>query len=194
MKVYQDIELCPNAEISPFFLWEKVFQQLHLALVEIQDDQGHVPIGVSFPEYDNRKKVPLGLVVRVFAPDEATLKKLALTQWLERLGEYVNVPRVRSVPDDVQKYACYQRQQPKSNVERLARRKAKRQNISFEQALASFGDFTEQSVTTPYIQMKSQSSQQRFRLFIAKKQMNKPHPGNFSTYGLSLEQATVPEF
>lgn len=51
MKFYQELTLLPQDEINIYFLWSKTFQQIHLGLVEMQDDQKRVPIGLSFPEY-----------------------------------------------------------------------------------------------------------------------------------------------
>jgi len=55
MNYYQEITLLPNPDINLFSLWSKVYQQIHLGLVKMQDDQGRLPIGVSFPEYANEK-------------------------------------------------------------------------------------------------------------------------------------------
>jgi len=38
MKWYIDLTLLPESEIPIYFLWEKVYQQLHLALVEQQEN------------------------------------------------------------------------------------------------------------------------------------------------------------
>ena len=46
MNYYQELSLLPQEEIPINFLWSKVFQQIHLGLVEMQDDQLRVPIGV----------------------------------------------------------------------------------------------------------------------------------------------------
>ena len=51
MRCYQEITLIPNADINRHFLWSKAFQQIHLGLVETQNAQKRVPIGLSFPEY-----------------------------------------------------------------------------------------------------------------------------------------------
>jgi len=193
MQYYQQITLLPTPEVGVYFLWEKVYQQIHLALVEIQDESGHVSVGVAFPGY-TKKPWALGNQLRLFAPDEETLHKLSITQWLQRLSDYVHITAVRPVLR-TQGHVIYQRRQPKSSLERLARRKARRHNISFEQAVESLGNFREEKqIRSPYIQLKSQSSQQRFHLFIAKKEVAQAQSGYFNTFGLSLEAATVPEF
>ena len=51
MKYFVEMTLLSNSEISLNFIWSKLFGQLHLGLVEMQDDQGRVPIGISFPDY-----------------------------------------------------------------------------------------------------------------------------------------------
>ena len=67
MKCYLNITLRPNADIVLYFLWEKLYQQLHLALVESQDVDEKVSVGVAFPGY-NSEKNQLGSQIRIFAP------------------------------------------------------------------------------------------------------------------------------
>jgi CRISPR-associated protein (Cas_Csy4). len=65
-----EITLLPNPEVGKNFLWSKVFQQIHLGLVEMQDDQARVPIGLSFPEYITGEKYSvLGGKLRLLAKD-----------------------------------------------------------------------------------------------------------------------------
>ena len=82
MRYYQEITLMKNADIDRHFLLSKTFQQIHLGLVEMQDKHKQVPIGVSFPEYKMGEKFGrLGSKLRVFAPDEATLKAFDTGKW-----------------------------------------------------------------------------------------------------------------
>ncbi|MBE0472372.1 MAG: type I-F CRISPR-associated endoribonuclease Cas6/Csy4, partial [Methyloprofundus sp.] len=37
MKHYIELTLLPNTDINAFTLWSKVYQQIHLGLVEMQD-------------------------------------------------------------------------------------------------------------------------------------------------------------
>ena len=48
MKNYIEMTLLPDADITLNFLWEKLYQQLHLALVEIQDSDKTVPVWSLF--------------------------------------------------------------------------------------------------------------------------------------------------
>ena len=192
MKYYQEVTSCPGAEINNHFLWQKVFQKIHFCFVNLQDSNSMVPIGISFPEYDNDKNPGLGSKLRVFSASENTLKELNLKNKLNSFSDYIHLTDIRKVPDKCS-YARYWRQQAKSSVIRLARRKAKRKDISFDQALEQLKGFNEQKIKAPYININSQSSGQKFRLFIIKEATEQPIEGSFNCYGLSLK-ATVPEF
>jgi CRISPR-associated endonuclease Csy4 len=207
MKFYQEITLIDQAEISPYFIWSKLYTQVHIALAEIKDDSDKVGIGASFPQYILRKKrekvenqkarINLGNKLRLFAESEADLKKLDIRKWLERLEDYVHITSIREVPSDIKGYAIYKRKQVKTNAQRLARHRIKRGDIGFDEALARYSNV----VTTtnfPYIEMKSlstsdQQSEKRFKLFIEKQPAEKTKTQVFSTYGLS-SVSSVPEF
>ncbi|WP_109867697.1 type I-F CRISPR-associated endoribonuclease Cas6/Csy4 [Methylocucumis oryzae] len=180
MKFYLEITLLPNPEVGIHFLWSKVYQQIHLGLVEIQDDQGHVPMGVAFPEYvQGDKRRVLGVKLRLFAEHEATLSQFNASHWLARLSDYVHCTSIRPVPEKLVGYATYQREQPKTNKERLARRYAKRHGMDLATALHSavdltvkppsgetykaqlrYCDMTQKTVTTPFIRLQSLSGGQ----------------------------------
>ena len=199
MKYYQEITLIDQAEISSYFIWSKLYTQLHIALAEIKDTNDKVNIGVSFPQYifeekieGKKAKVNMGKKLRLFAQNEADLKKLDLKKWLDRLTDYVHITSIREVPENVKGYAIYKRKQVKTNATRLARHRVKRGDIGFDEALARYSNV----VTTtelPFIQMKSLTSDQMFKLFIEKRSIEQSKSQVFSTYGLSSE-SSVPEF
>lgn len=214
MKSYQELTLLPQEEINIYFLWSKTFQQIHLGLVETQNTQKRVPIGLSFPEYKIGEKFGvLGSKLRLFAPDEIALVQFDAGKRLSRLSDYVHFTSIRQVPSEVKGYAVYQREQPKTNKERLARRYAKRHNLNYEtvlndqvelstkpeigtvsgKVLMSYGHMPHKIVTTPFIRLTSLSSSNAFCLWIKKKGMEHSNDGMFSSYGLS-STSTVPEF
>lgn len=192
MKYYRDITLLPSADIALNFLWEKVFQQIHLGFVEMQDSNGNVPIGIGLPEYLSEHG-PLGRKLRLFAVSKGVFTEFDADTRLKRLADYVHLTGVRDVPEKIGSFNRYKRQQPKTNVERFARRRAKRKGISIEQAISELKDFEDKQVNTPFINMQSLSSQKRFSLFILKEVCDAPAYEGFSTYGLS-SVSTVPEF
>ena len=214
MKVYQEIKLLESPEIPLNFLWEKVFQQIHLGLVEMQNEQGRVPIGLSFPDYVSGEKFSLlGGKLRLLANDEASFSQFNATKWLSRLTDYVHCTSIRPVPEKVTGYAIYQREQPKTNKERLARRYAKRHNVDYDLALNGmvtlsvkslqnpectkaemrYSEMKHQTITAPFIRLKSLSGGNEFCLWIKKTVVTEPFDIAFSSYGLSTK-STVPEF
>jgi CRISPR-associated endonuclease Csy4 len=212
MRCYLEITLLPSHEINLNFLWAKVFPQIHLGLVEMQDANKSVPIGLSFPEYGLGQKFGvLGCKCRLFAGDEAILERFDAPKRLTRFSDYVHCTGIRPVPTKFLGYAVYRRRQPKTNPDRLARRYAKRHDLDFETALNvtvqvrsedgnagyptafRYCEMPRQSVPLPFIRLKSLSSEKSFCLWIEKRAVAEPVAGGFSCYGLSA-RSTVPEF
>ena len=207
MKYYQELTLLPNDEVSPYFIWSKLYTQLHLALVEMQDANAQIPIGVSFPEYkvgESKGKafMLLGSKLRIFAQGEATLTKLNLPKWLARLEDYVHIKSIKPVPENVQNHLIVSRYRPKANIELVARRIVKRKQITLDLAIAYLNTVDEAKQLKgyvqdwepfPYIQMKSLSGKQDFSLCISQTTVDEIKGGVFSTYGLS-SQSTVPHW
>lgn len=196
MKHYVEITLLPTDDIGHYFLWSKIYQQLHLALVELTAGQG-ASVGFSFPEY-SAKQPRLGRKVRVFASSESQLVQFNAQKWLERLSDYCHISSIRAVPEQTQ-YALFSRKQCVNNPERLARRRAKRKGETFEQALSHFAGFDGEISSLPFVALESLSTAQsvetnhHFKLFIAQQLVSTPQEGNFNCYGLS-QSATIPWF
>lgn len=190
MKFYIELTLLPSAEIPLHFLWEKVYPQVHLAFVEMQGSDGKMGLGVSFPCYDLSKR-QLGNTLRIFAVDRLELEKLDMGKWISRLTDYVHLTTIREVPERIDGYGCFKRVQTKSNTARMARRKAKRENISLEKAMAALAGRKEKVSKVPFIHMKSLGSGKRYPLLIGYGKMDDACNGVFSTYGLS-SLSTVP--
>jgi len=193
MKHYIEMTLLPGPEIPLHFLWKKAYQQIHLAFVEFKNENNKIDFGVSFPFY-NFERGALGNKLRVFSPDKAALiGDLSCEKKLDRLSDYIHITSIRDVPGKIKGYASYQRVQPKSNNERLARRKARRESISYDEAISKIGARKEMYSTAPFIQMNSLSNDHNFPLIIYKQVKESANFGQFSTYGLS-SVSTVPEF
>ena len=211
MKYYQELTILPCAEVPAYFIWSKVYQQLHLGFASHQDEHGHVPIGISFPDYQelsagkNNCRKPLsaekanglptcafGHRLRLFAMEESSLQEFAVRDRLARLADYVHITSIRPIPSVLKGYANYRRFHQKSSAEQKARRYAKRHNISYEEALALF-PAREFDKNVPYIQLKSLTNKNPFRLFIKKDFREKNIENAFGSYGLS-DISTVPEF
>lgn len=198
MRYYQEVTLLPSQEIPLSFLWTKVYRQIHIGLVSMKDENGNVPIGVSFPEYQpishkrGEKGGGLGTKLRLFAREEKELKTLDVEKLMARLSDYVHITGIRPVPNRLKGYAVYRRFHQVKSVAQMARRHARRHNLPYEEAEALF---EQQPLETslPYIQMTSLTNRHRFNLFITKEEQAQPTDGDFGVYGLSAS-TTVPEF
>lgn len=201
MNHYIEVTLIETDDFPLYQLWSTVYMQLHLAFVEIKDENGKIPIGLSFPQYyfNQEKHISfMGSKLRLFTQTEAEFKKLNLTKWLARLMDYVNMTTIRSVPENkITGYAIYNRKQVKTNAERLARHRTKRGDIDFDEALKRYQNVVT-TTNLPYIQLESLSlsnnnNKHRFKLFITKNNAERTYNQIFSTYGLS-SISSVPEF
>ena len=193
MNYYIEITLRPDAEVGLGFIWQKVYQQIHLALVEVKDSDEKVKVGVSFPKYGS-KTFPLGDVVRLFGKTPDDLKALRLDFWLNRLTDYIAITDIKEVPQNVDKYICFSRKQPKMDFMTRVEKQAKRHGVSIEEALKHFKNYDKDNVLSlPFVNMQSLTWKQAFPLFIEKRDSSLCVSGKFDTYGLS-KQATIPWF
>jgi len=220
MKHYQDITLLPDAEISLSFLWQKVYQQIHLALVENKIGENHSAIALSLPKYkapskeqNKEKGFPLGNKVRIFAEQLTQLEQVNISQWLLRLQDYVHVTSIKAVPDNVKEHVAFKRKHVKGKNRRLTdiMKKAEHQsskfNVPIEQCIntltAKYAAEKEKQ-PLPFIVVKSLSSKndtemnKQFPLFIEMQTALAPTTGEFNCYGFSSlkvdKLATVPWF
>lgn len=197
MQYYLEVTLINSSEIKTYELWSKLYTQLHLALVNIKGLNNKVNIGFSFPEYRCNLKKRVGFLgdkLRIFAQSEECLQQLNIKQWLDRLIDYIHISTIKLVPQDkVTGHVSFFRKHVKSNAERLARRCVKkRKDISFDEAVKLYQHVVI-ATDLPFVQMKSLSKDERFKLFIEKNIREKSDEHRFNTYGLSAE-STVPEF
>ena len=184
MNYYIDIKVLPDQEFTPSLLMNALFAKFHRTLVEA----GHGEIGVSFPQ----EQKTLGDKLRLHGSLSA-LQRLMDINWLKGLTDYTSVTAITPVPDNCQ-YRVVKRIQAKSSVERLYRRSVKKGWLTGEEADTRMNAGKEQHLKHPFVQLKSHSSGQAFRLFIQQgKLLKSPQAGKFSDYGLSGD-ATIPWF
>lgn len=200
MKFYQEITLLADAEISPYFLWQKLYTQLHIALVDVKNKYDMTGIGVSFPQYryektDGKTIATLGTKLRVFANTEDELLKLNLNVWLERLSDYVHLKSIQPVPK-VHSYAIFKRYHPRNNLQVVAERFAKHRNIDFLSALQHCQTHKAKSEPYPFIALKSKSSGNPYQLHIVQVLSDSEKSGTFNAYGVNQMNgdATIPHW
>jgi CRISPR-associated endonuclease Csy4 len=184
---YVDFKGIPDPETSPSQVLEKLYERLHLALVQHRLDN----IGISFPEYSLNPRT-LGPVLRLHS-DESTLTQLIATDWLRGVRDHVRMTPVAPTPETAL-HRTVQRKQFKTSVERLRRRRMRRKGETAEQATQAIPTTAEHCPNLPYLHARSRSNGHAYCLFIATgPTQQQAVPGTFNSYGLS-GTATVPWF
>lgn len=218
MNYYQELTVIKSPDISPYFIWSKLYTQVHLALVEqaraiYGEEATHSDIGVSFPEYACFEKngetiAILGSKLRVFAKTQAELQQLNLNKWCERLTDYVHIKTIAEVGHKAKSHVLVKRFRQEKNLDPKTQNFAQKHNKTFEEAKASRIEHIAKKHNIsleearqrydnpvlekrPYILIKS--NKHKFSLEIEQIAMDTPQQGTFNTYGLST-QATVPHW
>lgn len=197
MTHYQELTIIPDPDIAPYFIWRKLFTQLHIALAEIKNKHGIESIGVSFPDYHYDKKgksSKLGLKLRVFAPSSDELVKLQINKWLSKLTDYVEIGFIEEVDKNVKSHVSVHRYRFKP-VEVQAQALAKKLSIGYEEAMATVAK-RKPEMPLPFIQMHSQTNDSDYRLKVLQQSCSEPKSGLFNVYGMNgmKDSVTVPHW
>lgn len=124
--------------------------------------------------------------------------------WFRRAGA-INFVEIKTTPSDIDEYACYHRDRAS---ERGSHQQLKKRMAHFTHRLRTKGiepdpdllRVKRERLTAEYkndrvfINLSSATTAQGFPLVVAREMKDSPQPGRFSTYGLSLDGATVPYF
>jgi CRISPR-associated endonuclease Csy4 len=188
MDHYLDIALLPDPEFSQNHLMDALFAKLHRALVAA----GCGDLGISFPQV-REQGTGLGTVLRLHG-SAARLIELMAANWLAGMRDHTTLSTVQAVPSTCTSFCIVSRVQAKSSPARERRRLMRRKGLTEEQAIARIPDHCAEMLHLPYVQMRSQSTGERFLLFIRHGHVQvAPTEGTFSAYGLS-PTGTIPWF
>lgn len=188
MNYHVDIDVRPDPEFPCHQLMSALYSKLHRALVA----QGSTRIGVSFPAANLRAPHHLGTRLRLHG-NLALLSTLLEGDWLTSMRDHVVLTQPKRVPDDAQ-HRSVRRVQVKSSPERLRRRLMRRHGLDEDEARQRIPDESARFARLPFIQLRSSSTGQTFRLFIDHGPIQPGAlPGGFNAYGLS-QSATIPWF
>jgi CRISPR-associated endonuclease Csy4 len=205
MDQYIDLRIRPDPEFSSAQLMSALFQKLHLTLADLHSND----VGISFPEYQE-KPPTLGGCLRLHGKADR-LQTVVAHPHMAGMRDYIDIGHPATVPAHAQ-FRVVNRKQAKGSPERLLRRQMRRhgyasleeaRQAAIQSAMTQHGEKEQeaaaridriQTLSLPYVSLRSHSTGQPFRLFI---QQGAPqtHPveGEFNTYGLSAN-ATVPCF
>lgn len=182
---YLDIHLLPDPEFAPNQLLGALFAKLHRALVQL----GSGDIGISLPGVGASGP---GTHLRLHGSLPA-LQCLQTLEWLTGMRDHLRLGELTAAPPGC-RYRCVRRVQVDSSPQRLRRRLMQRHDLDEAAACQRIPDTSARRTDLPWVEMRSQSSSQRFRLFIDHGPLqDNPCTGTFSSYGLS-STATIPWF
>lgn len=188
MDSYIDIRLLPDPEFQSSTLMNALFSKFHRALVALKSSN----IAISFPEVDQTMP-SLGRVMRLHGY-QRVLEELMGKNWMHGMRDHTLILDLMPTPKDTS-HIVVRRVQAKSSPERLRRRQMRRHNLTEGEVRQRIPDSVQgQKLKLPYVSLKSQSTNQNFRIFIEHLPPQKrPVEGDFNAYGLSA-YATVPWF
>ena len=187
MEFFVDIELRPDPEFAAHLLLGALYANLHRALTP----NNSMGIAVCFPGH--RTQPPsLGMRMRLLGSRPA-LQGLTSANWLSGIHDHVKCHELGQVPENAA-HRTLRRVQAKSSPERLRRRLMKRHDMDETQARERIPDSVAEVLNLPFVQLRSYSTGQTFRLFLQLgPEQHAPLSGEFNSYGLSMN-ATVPWF
>lgn len=182
MDHYLDIHILPDPEFSPGLLMNALYAKLHKALSETARGD----IGVSFPL---AKKTP-GTQLRLHASATA-LSSLMAGEWLKGMRDHIQLSDISPVPAS-HTHVLVSRYQPANAPHRLRSRSVRKGWLSEEEAEQRIPDKPLEESGLPYLQLKSNTNGNHFRLYI-QQTASTAAAGKFNNYGLS-NTCTVPFF
>lgn len=195
---FQEITIIPDPDIAPYFIWSKLFTQLHIALADVKNNHNIDSIGVSFPDYhyDNKseKSSKIGLKLRVFAPSQKDLETLNLNDWLSRLTDYVHIKGIKDVGNKATGYVSVHRYRFKP-IDIQAQTLSEKLKVSYEEAMVTVAK-RKNEMALPYIQIRSQTNNSNYRLRVLQLPCDQPKVGSFNVYGINgmSDAITVPHW
>ena len=210
---YFDLKIIPQAEGAVHGL---VFQTVHRCLKNFGERRTYTEriilqngsvrekeclkfngrIGLSLPEYHADHP---GDVLRLVGT-ENDLQALLVQLRENRIDDYAVIQPIAPVPENVRRYACYQRMRPLGKPSRSeCRRMEKRwrqKGVSDDEIQRRVESWqTKKAAKFPYFTVESSSTGQKgIPIYIQKMMTETPQTGTFTAYGLNRNGSTVPEF
>ncbi len=176
--------ILPDPEFSESVLLNVLYAKLHGVLA----NQDGIEVGVSFPNAKKR----LGNILRLHG-SEASVAQLHNGSWHNGMKDHITVSEIELVPLNCRHHEI-RRVQVKSSIGRVLRRSVANGRMSEQEARQRLGTARSKRSKLPYLQVKSRSTGQAFKLFVSiGKSIETSTSGDFNAYGFS-RIATVPCF
>ena len=173
MQYYIEFKAKPSEDIAPEVIISQVFSICHVEIA--RRDAGDV--GVSFPN----AKVSVGNTMRLHSSETILAE---IVDACAGLSDYCKIGDCKKVPATAE-WRLIKRVQQKQSAAKL-RRLVKRGSITTQEAEERL--LASSILTHPYLQLRSASTRQNFRLFFSQSPLEAATPSesqtNFNAYGL----------
>ncbi len=189
MDTFFDIKAIPNPEIIQVDIVAALMQKLHLILPEFDGR-----IAIDFPAYGQGGT--LGGIIRLLGKRQDIEELHLQVSGLNLFNDYALIEDVNDIPVNVKKFVRNKRYHTgggNSRLKRLEKRHKQRGTWTPELAKASQEHY-DKNIRMPHLNLKSLSTKQTFKLFILSSNADENIKGFFNSYGLSIDNATIPNF
>lgn len=188
MRKFIKITILPDdtAGISAPMIMNNAMEKLHQLFVHIKDEKDNIPVGISFPEYDD-ENISLGKIIHVIG-EETDLAALKIREQVKSLQDYLHVSDIRAIPaQKVDGYVAYARVRHDSSKEKLVRRSMKRHNLSKEEAEQNYKKYDRQTFPRyPFVLLRSKSTgAKNYPLYLKRIFLQASGPMSFNTFGIN---------
>ena len=188
MNSYFEIKALPNPEIIQSTVVAYLMQSLHQMLPAYAGR-----IGLDFPGYGQQRT--LGGILRVFGNEVDVVDLRGRAESNPNIASYGLVTSVSPVPASIAQYVSCTRVHARG-ASRLKRLKLRHQakgtwTVELESQVITK---LEHGLNLPQVNLRSGSTDQRFKLFVRRSVTGSKGTGLFNAYGLSLGEAKLPKF
>lgn len=199
MNHYLEITLI-DGEKSLYELWSALYSQVHISLAEMQKKNIY-GIGMSFPNYRFLQKngktfASLGDKLRIFASSKEILSifemdlKHRLDKYVKNWDDVLHFKSIKAVPEN-HRHAIFKRYHASPSKEAIARRFAHRHSVDYQTSLQRLENYQPELIAYPFIELKSETTGQNFRLYIVQEFSEQAHTGEFNSYGLNSANTVI---
>jgi CRISPR-associated endonuclease Csy4 len=189
MDTFFEIKALPNSEIIQSDIIAVLMQKLHLMLL---GSDGR--IAIDFPAYGQGGT--LGGIIRLLGVKLDVEKLYSQVCDITLFADYALIENIKEIPPNVEKYIRNKRYHTGGGNSRTKRmEKRHKANGTWTPELANaIREHYNKTVEIPHLNFKSLSSNQTFKLFILSSNTSEFLKGKFNSYGLSVDNASIPKF
>lgn len=184
---YFELKAIPQAEMTQNEIMSLLFEGIHRQLPPFKGR-----VGIGFPGYGRDRSV--GGIIRLFGNEEDITALNQMLHSQSEMTDYALMTVTKPIPSKVLGHYQFRRLRRKgmSDLRRAKARLTQQGKWNEEVSERMIAHF-DRPMTEPFLRIQSQSTGQKFSLWIKRRRINESDEGVFSHYGLSHTR-TIPNF